>query len=611
MIRARALLVLVLGLSAAGPPAVQDPPKMFDLQQTGIDREAAKKLASQLVAYAQTQTVESSEYYLVGHYRKLVRLAFQLAPDEPAVVAAHGRIRSGHPPESPKSKVEKEIVMPSLVSLLAKAREGITKDDENLASYLCATGLLIDSANQACISEYEKLVRNPETLWDPALAAYKRTVADGTVTTIKGLVVSTSGMAMAGQTARIVLTYRAKSFPGLEVRLLRERGAQMNVAADEAVRYWNRVSKTVPMPSGNVEISFEDKFTPKEGPSAGAACAVLLRSFSDPFPIDSAVAMTGDVSVEGRVLQVGGTYAKIRGALLGGCNRVGIPTANEGDLVDSVVLNGTAVLTDIEIVGLDTIDDAISLVRSDRDEKALKVSADFASLRKLVDQKSKGGADAAVSASIQKLTDAILAANPRHLSARLIDLWNNNKQPARLSLTNSLDAAHDVLVGYLLTIQRSPRPSLGDVAYETTTANIAAALDRLRLVLPKLHADAQKPSEKLEQCCVSIQRFIYLRGDVEKKQKKVEEFDKSIKDFDRKIERAKAEKRPVEEINTLIKRRNQVVTDQAEAFDAYKKETEERANVMKKAIDHYNDFVIQVRTLTQDPRILEKLQQGK
>ncbi|HKS16301.1 MAG TPA: S16 family serine protease, partial [Planctomycetota bacterium] len=244
---------------------------------------------------------------------------------------------------------------------------------------------------------------------------------------------------------------------------------------------------------------------------------------SDPFTIDTAAALTGDVSVEGRVLQVGGTHAKIRGALLGACKRVGIPTANEGDLADAIILYGMSSLMEIEVVGLQSIDDAVAFARVDRDAKAVKASTEFAALRALAEQKSKGNADPSVTEAIQKLTDSILADSPRHLSARMIDLWNNRKLALRLSLANSLDAAHDLLLGYLQLIRRGDQPSFADIAHETTTANITSVLDRLRVILPKLHVDAQKPADKLEQCCLSLQRFVYLRGDVEKKQKKVEE----------------------------------------------------------------------------------------
>jgi hypothetical protein len=607
--RALLLVVALPGISA-GFQSGQETVRMFNLEKSTVNLENAKALGVLLVEFAQGQAVDSSDYHLTGPYRKLVRVAFQLAPDDPAVAAAHGRIREGLLPLEPKNKVDRAKVMPALAGLIADARQAPNQDDLLLAAFLSSAGLEINPDDEVCLKEAAKQ-GNMDAYWERALSVYVRNIPDGSVTVIKGLVVTSSGGAQAGKVARILLTYRAREANTLQARLLRELGSMMTTSADEAIRYWSRGRRGGPQATGTLEISFEDKFTQKEGPSAGAAYAVLLRSFSDPFSIDPAFAMTGDVSVEGRVLPVGGVYAKIRGAVMGGCTRVGIPAGSEADLSDSLVLNGPATLAEIEVVAMDTVDDAIALARVDRDEKGRKVSADFASLRALVDRKLKGGSDPAVTESIQKLTDSILAASPRHLSAKVIDQWNRNKLPGRLSLAASLDAAHDVLVGYLMVIRRGDRPAFADIEHETKTATVASAVDKLKALLPKLHFDAQKPGDKLEQCCTSIQRFIYLRADLDKKRKKIDDLQKTIKDLQSRIDRARAERRPVDEINALVKRHNQAVMDQREAMDDYNKDADARREFLRKAMEHYNDFVSQVRSLVQDPKLLEKLLHGK
>jgi len=610
MNRRRSLLAAaILGL-AAGSSAAQENTRIFDLEKTSVNLEEAKALGILLAEYAQAQAVISAEFHVSGPYRKLVRVSFQLAPDEASVASAHARIREGKPPEEPKGSVGRAKVMPALLGLMANARAAQTKDDQLLAAFLAAVGLVIDPQDDACLRQALKF-GDIDALWGHALSVYNRAVPDGTMTVVKGLVVTTAGTAQVGKVSRILLTYRARGSATLEARLIREQGAMMNASADEAIRYWSRGRRSAGPATGVLEISFEDKFTQKEGPSAGAAYAVLLRSFSDPFAIDPAFAMTGDVSVEGRILQVGGVYAKIRGAVNGGCARVGIPAVNETELSDALVLFGAATLAEIEVVAMETVDDAIALARADRDEKSRKVSADFAALRALVDRKWKGGTDPALTESIRKLTDSILAANPLHLSAKVIDWWNRGKLPTRLSLAASLDVAHDVLVGYLNVIRRGEKPSFADIESETKTATVAAAVDKLKALLPKLHVDAQKSGEKLEQCCTSIQRYVYLRPDLEKKQKKIDDLQKTIKDLQGKIDRAKAERRSVDEINALVKRHNQTVMDQREAIDDCKKEADARNEFMEKAIGHYNEFVVQVRSLVQDPKLLEKLMNNK
>jgi len=466
---------------------------------------------------------------------------------------------------------------------------------------------LIDPENEACLRELLKQ-GNVDALWEQALAAYNRSVADGSVNVIKGLVVTTSGAAQVGGVSRILLTYRGggRGAVGLEARMIRETAMQINTSADEAIRYWSRYRKSAPSVTGMLEISFEDKFSQKDGPSAGAAYAVLLRSFTDPFPIDPDFALTGDVSVEGRILRVGGVFAKVRGAVTGGISRVGIPAESEMDLADSLVMNGGTMMAEIEVLAMETVDDAIAVARADRDEKSKKASTDFAALKLLVAKKLKGGTDDLVTESIQKLTTSILESNPRHLSAKVIDLWNRNRLPKTLTLAGSLDLAHEVLVGYLMVIRKGNAPRFADIEYETKTTNIIPAVDRLKSILPKLHLDAKRPGDKLEQCCTSIQQYIYLRADLDKKKKKVDDLQKAVKELQSKLDRAKADKRPKDEIDSLLKRLEQAALDCKDGNDIYNKDAEARKQFLVKAIEHYNDFVMQVRTLVQDTKLLEK-----
>ncbi len=609
----RSVLALTAVLLTALPLIAQDGSDLFDLTKTSMDRTVAAKVAADLVEYAQAQAAAAPEYHILGEYRKLVRIAYQLSKEGPSVAAAHARIKNGNAPEAPKREVSREALMKALVGLAASAREGRLAHDLAAARFLCSVGLLVDPGNEACLAEWEKVSKRGggEIRWDLALAPYRRAIPDGTTCGINGLAISTAGgTAQVGSVSRIVLTYRASAAQTIAVQLLREEEDQTKVSADEAIRYWNRVRKNVPLPGGLLEISFEDKFSKKGGPSAGAAYAVLLRAFSDPFQIDPLTAMTGDVSVEGRVLPVGGVHAKIRGAVMAGCKRVGIPVSDEGELTDAVVINGPATLAEIEVIGLDTVDDAIAMARADRDERAKSATAAFAGLRELVEKKLRSP-DAVKPAEIQKLTDAILAASPRHVSARLLDAWNNRRLPAKLSLAASLDETHNVIHGYLTAIRSGENPDFKDINTESKTANIVAFQQKLAALTPKLHADAQKPAEKLSQVCLTIQRFIQLRPGLENREKKIKALEKEIDELKMKVDRAKAENKPPDEVNRLVKRHNSKVEEQNEHINNYKKADDERKGWFTKVIDHYNDYVVMIRTLTQDPKLLEKLQHGR
>jgi ATP-dependent Lon protease len=71
---------------------------------------------------------------------------------------------------------------------------------------------------------------------------------------------------------------------------------------------------------------------PKDGPSAGVAIATAMTSIATGVPVRSDIAMTGEVTLRGRVLPVGGVREKALAALRSGITTVVIPASNVGDL---------------------------------------------------------------------------------------------------------------------------------------------------------------------------------------------------------------------------------------------------------------------------------------
>jgi ATP-dependent Lon protease len=84
----------------------------------------------------------------------------------------------------------------------------------------------------------------------------------------------------------------------------------------------------------DVHLHVPDGATPKDGPSAGAAMTTALVSALTKVPVRSDVAMTGEITLRGKVTAIGGLKEKLLAALRGGIHTVLIPEENRKDLAD-------------------------------------------------------------------------------------------------------------------------------------------------------------------------------------------------------------------------------------------------------------------------------------
>jgi ATP-dependent Lon protease len=84
----------------------------------------------------------------------------------------------------------------------------------------------------------------------------------------------------------------------------------------------------------DVHIHVPEGATPKDGPSAGVGmCTALVSALTD-IPVKSDVAMTGEITLRGEVLPIGGLKEKLLAAHRGGIGKVLIPEENEKDLAE-------------------------------------------------------------------------------------------------------------------------------------------------------------------------------------------------------------------------------------------------------------------------------------
>ncbi|MEI3853426.1 MULTISPECIES: endopeptidase La [Ensifer] len=84
----------------------------------------------------------------------------------------------------------------------------------------------------------------------------------------------------------------------------------------------------------DIHVHVPEGATPKDGPSAGVAMATAIVSIMTGIPISKDVAMTGEITLRGRVLPIGGLKEKLLAALRGGIKKVLIPEENAKDLAE-------------------------------------------------------------------------------------------------------------------------------------------------------------------------------------------------------------------------------------------------------------------------------------
>ena len=114
----------------------------------------------------------------------------------------------------------------------------------------------------------------------------------------------------------------------------------------------------------DLHVHVPDGATPKDGPSAGIAMVTALVSTLTKVPVRAEVAMTGEITLRGRVTAIGGLKEKLLAALRGGITTVIIPEENRKDLAD-IPANVTDGLTIVPVKWIDEVLD-IALERPTR-----------------------------------------------------------------------------------------------------------------------------------------------------------------------------------------------------------------------------------------------------
>ena len=112
----------------------------------------------------------------------------------------------------------------------------------------------------------------------------------------------------------------------------------------------------------NVHLHVPDGSTPKDGPSAGIAMVTSIVSVLTGIPVRNDIAMTGEITLRGRVFPIGGLKEKLLAALRGGVKKVLIPVENVKDLAEIP----DNVKQGLEIVPVESIDQVLEHALSRR-----------------------------------------------------------------------------------------------------------------------------------------------------------------------------------------------------------------------------------------------------
>ncbi|MNY07850.1 Lon protease 2 [compost metagenome] len=159
-----------------------------------------------------------------------------------------------------------------------------------------------------------------------------------------------------------ILFIEATANPGTgQLRLTGKLGDVMKESAQAALSYvWSKVGALgIPADyfrTNDVHLHVPAGAIPKDGPSAGIAIATAIASLATGRLVLPEVAMTGEITLRGRVLPVGGIKEKVLAARRAGIRTVILPRHNESDLVDIPA----ELLREMKLILVETVDEVLA-----------------------------------------------------------------------------------------------------------------------------------------------------------------------------------------------------------------------------------------------------------
>ena len=181
-----------------------------------------------------------------------------------------------------------------------------------------------------------------------------------------------------------MLKVEAVKMPGTgKLELTGSLGDVMKESARTAYSYIRSISEALPLDmdfykNTDIHIHFPEGAVPKDGPSAGIAITTAVVSALTGIPVRADIAMTGEVTLTGNVLPIGGLKEKTMAAYRNGIKTVLIPEENISDLKEI----DDAVKENVDFISVSKADEVLSLALSknvvvkDNKQRSIKLKQD-------------------------------------------------------------------------------------------------------------------------------------------------------------------------------------------------------------------------------------------
>lgn len=281
----------------------------------------------------------------------------------------------------------------------------------------------------------------------------------------------------AGQVSKMNLT----ALPGAPALKFNQAvGEDMQKALHEVDKFMSIRHKGLP-PEHHLEISFEDKYSGKDGPSAAVACALLVESALTGITWDPAFAVTGDMNADGAVQPIGGVAAKVRGATNGSCKIIAVPIKNEPSVVDVLVTDGPAPLTGISIFTIKQFEDAALLANPERPAALQQALVEMENIRSVLQRDPRMIPQILKTPAAAARLQSVLEKAPNCISAKYLLLYAQGRAPNVLTLGGSIEATDNSGAALVNALKQLDQP-----ADSLKPDELGTSLTRLRNLRPKV-----------------------------------------------------------------------------------------------------------------------------